>query len=205
MFMFFALLDSLEVAVLRLDPLGHVLRTFMGVVAQHAAGEVVAAVGIQCAAALFQAGHQCRAMDVLVIAAGQQMAAVFLGLGPAFAVLVERYRSRGHGLCAVFDHARPGLLVAHGLGADGRGDIRCAAEHRVRQLALDAGAEAQGRQADTRGGHDLQGIFGPVHHMKALSRVVQGGGFGRRVGTVDMQLRARQLLADQRPQAVFHP
>lgn len=71
MFMFFALLDSLEVAVLRLDPLGHVLRTFMRVMAQHAAGKVVAAMGRKVAAALLQACHQGRSVEGLVIAPGQ--------------------------------------------------------------------------------------------------------------------------------------
>lgn len=144
----------------------------MRVVAQHAAGEVVATVVCEVATAVFQARHQRRSVNSLVVAAAQQLAPVFLGLVPALAVLVKRYGSGGEGRRAVFDHARPWLFITHGLGADGRGDIRCAAEHRIRQLALDAGAETQGRQADTRGSHHLQGVFGPVHHMKTLRRVV---------------------------------
>ncbi len=130
---------------------------------------------------------------------------MFLGLGPAFAVLVKAHGGIGQRRGAVGDCPRPRLLVAHGFGADRRGDVWCAAEHGVRQFALDPRTKAQRRQADARSRHHLQRIFGPVHHMKALGRVVQRGGLGRGVGTVDMQLGARQLLADQRPDTVLHP
>ena len=92
----FRLRDSLKVTVFCLDPLRHVLRTFVGVVTQHAAGEIVPAMGIEAAATVFQALHQCGAVAVQVIATGQELAAVFLGLGPAFAVLVKAQDRKAH-------------------------------------------------------------------------------------------------------------
>ena len=166
----FRLRDSLKVTVFCLDPLRHVLRTFVGVVTQHAAGEIVPAMGIEAAATVFQALHQCGAVAVQVIATGQELAAVFLGLGPAFAVLVKAHGGIGQRRGAVGDCPRPRLLVAHGFGADRRGDVWCAAEHGVRQFALDPRTKAQRRQADARSRHHLQRIFGPVHHMKEIGR-----------------------------------
>ena len=45
-------------------------------VAQHATGEIISAMGGEVVAALFQAFHQRGAVDVLVIPAGQELAAV---------------------------------------------------------------------------------------------------------------------------------
>ncbi|MNL33971.1 hypothetical protein D3C87_1559100 [compost metagenome] len=41
--------------------------------------------------------------------------------------------------------------------------------------------------------------------MKPLGGIVQRSGFGRGIGAVDVQLGTRQLFADQRPKAGFHP
>lgn len=177
----------------------------MRVVAQHATGEVVPPMGRQMAATVLQAFHQCRAMDRLIVAPGKQLAPLFLGLAPALTVLIQSDGGRRQGWRARFDHARPGVAVAHRFGTDGGGHTRRATQHRVGQFALDPGAETQGCQADTCSRHHLQGIFSPVHHMKTLRRVMQRSRLWRCVRSVDMQLGARQLLADQGPDAVLHP
>ena len=144
------------------------------------AGEVVPAMGRKVAAATFQAFHQGGPVHVLVIAPGQQLAPLFLGLGPALAALVKGHGSGGQGgaSCAI----TPGQGWSSPMASAPMGvvtlGVRTACVH---QLALDAGAKAQWCQADTRGRHDLQRIFGPVHHMETLRRVVQGRGLGRRV------------------------
>lgn len=78
----------LKSAVFCLDPLRHVLGTFMQVVAQHAAGKVVAPVLRQFAQAMLQAFNQCGPVDLRGKATGQQRTAIGLGLGPGLPIFV---------------------------------------------------------------------------------------------------------------------
>ena len=192
-------------AIFRLDPLRHVLRTFMLVMTQHGPGEVIAPVVLKIGATSVDAFNQRRAVARLQVTLGQQLLPVLLGLLPGLRVLVQLNRGSGNRAGALFNGPGPWQVAVHAFSADRRGHVGRAAEHGIGYFAFDACAKSQWRHAHAGVTHDGQRIFGPVEHEETLRRVVQGGGFRRGVGAIHMQLRRGQLLANQGPDMGLHP
>ncbi|MNY03741.1 hypothetical protein D3C86_1363770 [compost metagenome] len=172
---------------------------------QHAAGKVISSDVGQIPLAIDQSLDQRRAMNGFLVAAGKQGLPVRLGAQPAGLVVVQLHGMIGEFACRTGHCTGPCLFAMHRLGTYWRCHIRCATEHRIDNLAFDSRAKTQRRHTDPRRRHDLQGVFCPVHDMKTLGRVMQGSRLGWRVGTIDMQLSAGYLLANQRPDRGFQP
>lgn len=81
------------VAILRFNPLGHVLSALVLMMPQHAASEVIPADSGQSLSAVFDPGNQGRTMSALPVTIRQQVQAERLRLQPLRLVGIELHRA----------------------------------------------------------------------------------------------------------------
>lgn len=194
-----------RIAVFCFNPLRHILSTFVRMMPQHAADKVIGSECRQVQLAITQLFDQRLTMHCPLVALAEQGVCRQLARLPLRFILIEANGLVGQLGRRKRDGTGPRLTGMHALRSNGGGDTRCAAQHGVNQFALYTGAEAQRGQANPCGGHNLQRVFGPVHHMKALRSIMQRRGLGRCVRAIDVQLRLRQLLTYKWPDDGFHP